>query len=202
MTILLIDSFDSFVYIIDDYLRTLGARTRVVRSNLVRLSRIAARPPDAIVLGPGPGHPRDTIYHDVLARFAGSIPILGVCLGHQAIGLAFGCEVGVLRSPRHGKTSPIVHDGRGCFSGLAPRLLVTRYHSLFVRVPPVLSDLRVTATSCDDSVVMGLRHVRWPIEGVQFHPESIATDGGHAMFENFLRLSCPAFRRRRLLSKS
>ncbi|GIJ79199.1 anthranilate synthase component 2 [Micromonospora phaseoli] len=186
MRVLLVDAYDSFTHIIDQYLRTLGAQTVVVRSRSRTSDQLAALRPDAVVLGPGPGHPAASGHVQLVHAFAGRIPLLGVCLGHQAIGLAYGGTVAVARHLMHGKTSVISHDGRGVFIGAPTSLTVTRYHSLIVAdpVPPVLE---VTARSSDDGYVMGVRHRRLPVEGVQFHPESVLTEEGFRLFDNFLR---------------
>lgn len=183
--VLLVDAYDSFSHIIDQYLLTLGARTEVVRSRTRTPEQLVALRPDAVVLGPGPGHPADSGHVELVHAFAGRVPLLGVCLGHQAIGLAYGAEIAVARNLMHGKTSPVRHDGRGLFAGAAEPLTVTRYHSLIV-TDPVPAELEVTATSLDDSYVMGLRHRTLAVEGVQFHPESVMTEDGLRLFGNFL----------------
>ncbi|PCG81910.1 aminodeoxychorismate/anthranilate synthase component II [Streptomyces sp. WZ.A104] len=184
MRVLLVDAFDSFSHIIDQYLRTLGAETEVVRSRTRTVGELVGSAPDAVVLGPGPGHPADSGHVELVHAFAGRVPLLGVCLGHQAIGLAYGAEITVARHLMHGKTSPVEHDGRGVFAGAVTPLDVTRYHSLIVSQPP--PELAVTATSLDDGYVMGLRHRTLAVEGVQFHPESVTTHDGLRLFENFL----------------
>jgi anthranilate synthase component 2 len=182
--VLLIDAYDSFSHIIDQYLLTLGAETEVVRSRTRTVDQLAASAPDAVVLGPGPGHPADSGHVELVHAFAGRVPLLGVCLGHQAIGLAYGATVEVAKHLMHGKTSPVEHDGKGVFVGAASPLTATRYHSLIVtgRSP----ELVVTATSLDDGYVMGVRHRTLAVEGVQFHPESVMTEGGLRLFGNFL----------------
>ncbi|MFH8407226.1 anthranilate synthase component II [Streptomyces sp. NPDC018019] len=185
MKILLVDAYDSFVHIIDQYLRTLGARTEVVRAGTRTADQLAAGAPDAVVLGPGPGHPLDSGHVELVRHFAGRTPLLGVCLGHQAIALAYGGRIEVADHLMHGRTSTVEHDGEGVFRGLPDRTVATRYHSLVVSRP--LPDvLQETATATDDGYVMGLRHRTLPVEGVQFHPESIMTGGGLRFFENFL----------------
>ncbi|WP_431782434.1 anthranilate synthase component II [Streptomyces chumphonensis] len=184
--VLLVDAYDSFSHIIDQYLLTLGARTEVVRSRTRTPQQLVALRPDAVVLGPGPGHPADSGHVELVHAFAGRVPLLGVCLGHQAVGLAYGAEIAVAGNLMHGKTSPVRHDGRGLFAGVAQPLTVTRYHSLIV-TDPVPLELEVTATSLDDSYVMGLRHRRLAVEGAQFHPESVTTEDGLRLFANFLQ---------------
>lgn len=185
MKVLLIDAYDSFVHIIDQYLRTLGARTEVVRSLTLSPDGLAAREPDAVVLGPGPGHPAQSGHVELVHRFAGRVPLLGVCLGHQAIALAHGGRIEVAEQVMHGRTSTVRHDGAGLFEGLGHTLEVTRYHSLIV-AEPLPEDLVPTAVAVDHGYLMGLRHRTLPVEGVQFHPESITTTGGLATLDNFL----------------
>ncbi|WP_326698621.1 aminodeoxychorismate/anthranilate synthase component II [Streptomyces sp. NBC_01754] len=184
MRVLLVDAYDSFSHIIDQYLLTLGARTEVVRSRTRTVAELVESAPDAVVLGPGPGHPAVSGHVELVHAFAGRVPVLGVCLGHQAIGLAYGGRVGVAEHLMHGKTSPVEHDGDGVFAGAVTPLTVTRYHSLIVTDPP--PELAVTATSLDDGYVMGVRHRTLAVEGVQFHPESVTTDDGLRLFGNFL----------------
>jgi anthranilate synthase component 2 len=191
MKVLLIDAYDSFVHIIDQYLRTLGARTEVVRSLTRSPDELAASRPDAVVLGPGPGHPADSGHVELVHRFAGRVPLLGVCLGHQAIALAHGGRIEVADHVMHGRISTVRHDGAALFEGLGHTLEVTRYHSLIV-AEPLPAELETTATAIDHGYVMGLRHRRLPIEGVQFHPESITTSGGLTMMENFLSMASGA----------
>ncbi|MFE2096310.1 MULTISPECIES: aminodeoxychorismate/anthranilate synthase component II [unclassified Streptomyces] len=186
MNVLLVDAYDSFTHIIDQYLRTLGARTEVVRSGTRTPEQLLAGAPDAVVLGPGPGHPADSGHVELVHAFAGRVPLLGICLGHQAIGLAYGAEVAVAERLKHGKTSPVTHDGAGVFTGLGTEVTATRYHSLIV-AEPLPEELTVTARAVDDGYVMGLRHRQLPVEGVQFHPESVTTLGGLRLLENFLR---------------
>lgn len=182
--VLLVDAYDSFSHIIDQYLCSLGATTDVVRSGTRTADQLLASAPDAVVLGPGPGHPADSGHVELVHAFAGRVPLLGVCLGHQAIGLAYGARVAVAKHLMHGKSSPVEHDGAGVFAGAARELSVTRYHSLIVTDPP--PELVVTATALDDGYVMGVRHRSLPVEGVQFHPESVLTDDGLRLFANFL----------------
>jgi anthranilate synthase/aminodeoxychorismate synthase-like glutamine amidotransferase len=198
MDILVVDAFDSFVYILSQYLMSAGATPTVVRSNELRLADINEMRPDAILLGPGPGHPADSGYVDIINEFAGDVPVLGICLGHQAFGLAYGAAIARQR-PMHGKTSKIRSDGRGLFSGIRTGFRATRYHSLVVAKDTMPDCLEVSAVSQDDGCVMGLRH-RWlPIESVQFHPESICTENGMLMITNFMDrcASYPAWQRLR-----
>ncbi|MDG4796533.1 aminodeoxychorismate/anthranilate synthase component II [Micromonospora sp. WMMD1082] len=186
MRIVLVDAYDSFTHIIDQYLRTLGAQTVVIRSRTRTSEQLAALRPDAMVLGPGPGHAAESGHVELVRAFAGRIPLLGVCLGHQAIGLAYGGTIAVARHLMHGKTSLVEHDGRGVFAGAPAQLTVARYHSLIV-ADPVPAALAVTARSVDDGYVMGIRHHSLRVEGVQFHPESVLTEDGLRLFDNFLR---------------
>ncbi|HTH97429.1 MAG TPA: aminodeoxychorismate/anthranilate synthase component II [Stellaceae bacterium] len=187
MRAVLIDAYDSFVHIIRQYLVSLGHEVVVRRNDLVAAGDIQALEPDYLVLGPGPGHPADAGYVEMIRALPETLPILGVCLGHQAIGLAFGARVARARRPVHGKPSAIAHDGIGCFAGHASPFAATRYHSLVVEEAGLPEDLIVTARSGDDGHIMGLRHRRRPIESVQFHPESIGTGNGIELFHNFIR---------------
>ena len=187
--ILLVDNRDSFVYNLARYVGELGHERVVLRSDQLDLDGIRARAPSHIVLSPGPGTPADAgISNAVVEHFAGRIPILGVCLGHLCLGEVFGGRVVRARRPLHGKTSPVTHDGRGVFEGLPNPLRAARYHALVLdpeRVPEVLE---VTARSEEDEV-MAVRHREVPVVGLQFHPESIASDAGHELLANFLRLA-------------
>ncbi|MEY9875822.1 anthranilate synthase component 2 [Streptacidiphilus sp. MAP12-33] len=189
MRVLLVDAYDSFTHIIDQYLRTLGAETEVVRSRTETPERLAERLPDAVVLGPGPGHPAESGHVELVHAFAGRVPLLGICLGHQAIALAYGGRVTVADRLKHGKTSEVSHDGAGVFRGLGGggqgTMKVTRYHSLIV-AEPLPDGLVASAHALDDGYVMGLRHRTDAVEGVQFHPESITTVGGLRLLDNFL----------------
>jgi anthranilate synthase component 2 len=186
--IVLIDNYDSFTFNLFHYLGSLGAEVVVHRNNKITVSEVMAAEPEAIVLSPGPGTP-DTagICLDLVAKAAPTIPILGVCLGHQAIGQAFGGKI-VRATPRHGKLSEIRHNGTGVFRGINGPLQATRYHSLVVERASVPAALRVNAET-DDKLVMGLAHEKLPVHGVQFHPESIASEHGHLMLKNFLDIA-------------
>ena len=184
----LIDNYDSFTYNLVQYLGELGAEVLVHRHDQIDVAGVAALRPTHLVVSPGPKTPDEAgISVDAIRELAGTVPILGVCLGHQAIGQAFGGRVVRGREPVHGKTSEITHDGRTVFAGLPTPMTATRYHSLVVD-PDRAPDLEVTAW-CDGDVVMGLRHRHMPVEGVQFHPESILTGEGKALLGNFLSLS-------------
>ena len=184
--ILVIDNYDSFTYNLVQYLGELGAKPEVVRNDAVDMSGISAMRPERIVISPGPGTPDDAgISLEVIRGLGSGIPILGVCLGHQAIGQAFGATVARARRQMHGKTSAVEHDGRGVFRGVPSPFSATRYHSLAVLADTVPEDLEISARA-DDGEVMGLRHRRWPVEGVQFHPESILTEHGKILLANFL----------------
>jgi len=185
--IVLIDNYDSFTFNLFHYLGGLGADVAVHRNDKISVSDVLAMGPDAIVLSPGPCTPTEAgICLDLIDRAASSIPILGVCLGHQAIGQAFGGKV-VRATPVHGKVSEIRHAGTGVFRGINGPLKATRYHSLVVERASLPSDLIVNAET-DDRLVMGLMHTSLPVHGVQFHPESIASEHGHLMLKNFLDL--------------
>ena len=185
--VLVIDNYDSFVYNLVQYLGELGAEPEVRRHDDVTLAELRALEPDAVLVSPGPGGPDDAgVSNEAIREFAGAgVPVLGVCLGHQCIGALYGGDV--VRAPHvmHGKTSTITHDGRGVFAGVPSPLTATRYHSLVVERSSVPDVLEVTAES-EDGLVMGLRHRTLPVEGVQFHPESILTESGHALLANFL----------------
>ncbi len=187
--ILVIDNYDSFTYNLVQYLGELGTQPLVRRNNEVTLDEIAALEPERIVISPGPGRPEQAgITLDVIKRFGPTTPLLGVCLGHQAIGMAFGGAVIRANAPMHGKTSAITHDGRGVFAGIATPLTVARYHSLVVDRKGWPQDLEISAQTEDDGTVMALRHREHPIHGVQFHPESIMTREGHHLLRNFLKV--------------
>ncbi len=185
--VLVIDSYDSFVYNLVQYLGELGAEPIVVRNDEVTVAEAGAIDPDGVLLSPGPGRPEGSgiICEAVTAFAARGTPLMGVCLGHQAIGYAYGAEVVAAPELMHGKTSPIEHSGVGLFAGLPSPLTATRYHSLTLDPESIPADLEVTATSAD-GVVMGIRHRVHDVEGVQFHPESILTGHGHDLLRNFL----------------
>ena len=184
--ILLIDNYDSFTYNLYQYLSELGADVHVVRNDQVSLEEIDALKPERIVLSPGPCTPREAgISNDVVRHFGPKLPTLGVCLGHQCIGDAYGATVGYAGEIMHGKTSLVHHDGKGVFRGLPNPLEGIRYHSLAVYRDTLPPELEVTAWT-DSGVVMGLRHSEYPIEGIQFHPESIMTQSGKELLRTFL----------------
>jgi anthranilate synthase/aminodeoxychorismate synthase-like glutamine amidotransferase len=185
--ILVLDNYDSFVYNLVQYLGELGAEPVVERNDRITIAQIRSMNPSAIVISPGPGRPADAGISIPLIRELGeSIPILGVCLGHQAIGEAFGGTVSRAGIPVHGKTSEVHHDGRTIFAGLDSPFTATRYHSLLVERENLPSCLEISASTAD-GLIMGLRHRTWPIEGVQFHPESILTGVGKQLLSNFVR---------------
>jgi anthranilate synthase component 2 len=189
MRLLVIDNYDSFTYNLVHFLGELGAELTVFRNDRITLDEIAAMAPEGIVLSPGPCTPNEAgICLALIERFSAQTPILGVCLGHQAIGQAMGGDV--IRAPElmHGKTSRINHKGKGLFRGLNSGFEATRYHSLTVKAETLPSVLEVTATT-DDGLIMGLQHRSLPVHGVQFHPESIASENGHALLQNFLNIT-------------
>jgi anthranilate synthase/aminodeoxychorismate synthase-like glutamine amidotransferase len=184
--VLVLDNYDSFVYNLVQYLGELGAEPIVHRHDVLTLDQIIDIDPDGVLISPGPGRPEDAgLTNEVIRHFAGKRPVLGVCLGMQAIGQVFGGEVVRAQQVMHGKTSLIRHQGAGVFAGLPNPLEATRYHSLIVDRASVPDVLEITAES-DDGLVMGLRHREHAVEGVQFHPESILTVGGHDLMANFL----------------
>ncbi len=184
--LLMIDNYDSFTYNIVQYFGELGEIVRTVRNDEITLAQIADMNPDRICISPGPKSPKDAgVSVDVLKEFKGKLPILGVCLGHQAIGEAFGGNIVRAKQVMHGKTSKIAHTGEGVFKGLPSPFTVIRYHSLAIERASLPSCLEVTAWT-DDGEIMGVRHKEFDIEGVQFHPESILSEHGHAMLKNFL----------------
>ena len=186
--ILVIDNYDSFTYNLVQYLGELGAEMHVARSREITVDDIEAIRPARILISPGPGTPDDAgVSLDVIKRFGGRVPLLGVCLGHQAIGQVFGGRVVRAPVPVHGKSANVAHDGRTIFKGLEANFVAGRYHSLIVERASLPACLEVSAET-DDGIIMGLRHREMNIEGVQFHPESILTNGGKEMLANFLAL--------------
>jgi anthranilate synthase/aminodeoxychorismate synthase-like glutamine amidotransferase len=187
--VLVIDNYDSFTYNLVQYLGELGAELRVIRNDTATVGDVKAVRPDRIVISPGPGRPEDAgITIPVIEECGDSIPILGVCLGHQAIGAVFGGRVVRAVVPMHGKTSTIDHDGRGVFAGIGGSFAASRYHSLVVADDGWPDALEVAARTQEDGIVMALRHKERPIHGVQFHPESILTGEGRTILRNFLRV--------------
>jgi anthranilate synthase/aminodeoxychorismate synthase-like glutamine amidotransferase len=195
--VFVLDNYDSFTYNLVQYLGELGAQVEVRRNDELTVEEVEALKPERILLSPGPCTPGEAgILVPLIRHMAGKAPILGVCLGHQAIGEAFGGQVVRAHQLMHGKTSKVDHDGKGVFAGLSTPLTCTRYHSLIVAEDSLPSSLAVTARTAEDrdgdragaSVIMGLRHRTLPIEGVQFHPESVLTEGGHQMIRNFLEM--------------
>ena len=192
--LLMIDNYDSFTYNLVQYLGELGARVKVYRNDEITLEQIAALAPEHLVVSPGPCSPAEAgISVAAIQAFAGRIPVLGVCLGHQSIGAAFGGRIVHAKRLMHGKTSPVHHEGKGVFHGLPNPLTCTRYHSLAIERDSLPECLEVTAWT-DDGEIMGVRHRRLAVEGVQFHPESIMSESGHALLKNFLaaRIAEPA----------
>lgn len=186
--ILVLDNYDSFTYNLVQYLGELGADPKVYRNDAITVDQIRELKPERIVISPGPGVPKDAgITIAAVRAFAGKIPILGVCLGNQAIGEAFGGRVVRAAQLMHGKTSEICHDSATIFRGLPYRFKATRYHSLIVEKDSLPETLEVSATT-PDGLIMGLRHREYPVEGVQFHPESVMTEHGKKLLENFLKL--------------
>jgi anthranilate synthase/aminodeoxychorismate synthase-like glutamine amidotransferase len=187
--LLVIDNYDSFTYNLVQYFGELGADIRVFRNNEITLDEIAALKPERIVISPGPGRPEDAgITVDTIRRFGPTLPLLGVCLGHQAIGMVYGGTVCRAAAPVHGKTSQVVHDGKGVFLGLNDPFEAGRYHSLVISNTDVPADLEVSARTKDDGIIMGVRHRTHPVHGVQFHPESVLTGEGKQILRNFLEL--------------
>ena len=186
--ILLLDNYDSFTYNLAQYLGELGCQVEVHRNDRISVEQIAQRKPERIVISPGPCTPKEAgICVELIQKLAGKIPILGVCLGHQAIGAAFGGKI--IRAPKlfHGKTSQIRHDGSGVFRGLPNPFTATRYHSLIVERKSLPRELQITAET-DDDIIMGMQHRKYPLMGVQFHPESVLTESGKQLLKNFLSL--------------
>ena len=199
--VFVLDNYDSFTYNLVQYLGELGAEIVVYRNDELSVDEVEALKPERILLSPGPCTPQDAgILVPLIQRMAGKAPILGVCLGHQAIGAAFGGRVVRAVKLMHGKTSAVEHDGKGVFAGLPTPLTCTRYHSLIVAEEDLPAELEITARSgsvnggsnvdkdSEESIIMGLRHRRLPVEGVQFHPESVLTEGGRQMIRNFMEM--------------
>ena len=192
MRVLMIDNYDSFTYILVQYLQELGAEVLVHRNDKIDLAGMEALNADRLMISPGPCTPNEAgISVDAIKHFAGKIPVLGVCLGHQALGQAFGGQVVRARTVMHGKTSPVHHTGKGVFRGLPSPYTATRYHSLVVDKASLPDCFEVTAWTLDDNgdmdEIMGMRHRELPLEGVQYHPESILTEHGHDLLNNFLK---------------
>lgn len=187
MKIILLDNYDSFTYNLLHYIGELGAEVAVYRNDKITVKELLAKKPEGIVISPGPGTPQQSgICLDLVKEASGKIPILGVCLGHQAIGEAFGGKVIRAPKPMHGKISAIYHEGQSVFKGLPIPFNATRYHSLIVERGSLPDCLEVTAVTADDGLIMGLKHKQHNTHGVQFHPESIASEHGHALIKNFL----------------
>ncbi len=185
--VLVLDNYDSFTYNLVQYLGELGASVHVIRNDVTTVEEIAEARAERIVLSPGPGRPEDAgVMMDVIRQLGGTTPILGVCLGHQALGAVYGGTVVRAAMPMHGKTSTIEHNGRGLFSGLTAPFLASRYHSLVVAEDTLPETLEITARTQEDGTIMGLRHRTLPVHGVQFHPESILTGEGKRILRNFL----------------
>jgi anthranilate synthase/aminodeoxychorismate synthase-like glutamine amidotransferase len=187
--VLVIDNYDSFTYNLVQYLGELGADVRVRRNDAVTAGEIEAMAPDQILVSPGPGRPEGAgVTVEVIRRFGPTTPILGVCLGHQAIGLVYGGTVCRALAPMHGKTSIVVHDGKGLFKGITEPFPAGRYHSLVISREHVPAELEVAAHTREDGTIMAVRHRAYPVHGVQFHPESVLTDEGRTILRNFLDL--------------
>jgi anthranilate synthase component 2 len=185
--VVVLDNYDSFTYNLVQYLGELGARVTVMRNDAVTVDALGRARPDHIVISPGPGRPEHAgVTMEVIRQLGRTTPILGVCLGHQAIGAVFGGSVVRAPAPMHGKTSTIEHNGRGVFNGLDGPFVASRYHSLVVSDEGFPGDLEVTARTQGDGIIMGLRHRSWPVHGLQFHPESILTADGRHILRNFL----------------
>jgi anthranilate synthase component 2 len=188
--VLLIDNYDSFTWNLAHRLGELGAEVQVVRNDAITVDEIVERRPSRLVLSPGPGRPEGAgVTVAALQRMAGRLPVLGVCLGHQALSTAFGGRVERARVPMHGKTSQVMHDASPLFAGLGDTFEVGRYHSLMIPRDGMPANFRIAAWTKDDDVVMGIRHEEWPVFGVQFHPESVLTPTGHRLLQNFLEIA-------------
>lgn len=191
--VIVVDAYDSFVHILVSYLQIIDCKVDVYRKDDVRLLHaIEESAGDILLLGPGPGHPADSGYDKLLRLNADRLPVLGVCLGHQAIGLHYGCQIDYARHLMHGKTSRISHDGQGCFKSFTEStFLAMRYHSIVVTDEDFPKEIEITARSDDDSYIMGIRHTSLKIEGIQFHPESIGTECGIHILQNFIAAYLP-----------
>ena len=189
MSVLVIDNYDSFTYNLVQYLGELGASVQVKRNDQITTGEIEAMRPAHILISPGPGRPEDAgISVDVIRQFGPATPVLGVCLGHQAIGVVYGGTVCRAAVPMHGKTSTVVHDGKGLFKGIAEPFQAGRYHSLMIALDSVPPALEVSAHTKEDGTIMAVRHRTHPVHGVQFHPESVLTDEGRRILRNFLEI--------------
>ena len=187
--ILMLDNYDSFTYNLVQYLGELGADIRVRRNDQVTVGEVEAMAPEQILISPGPGRPEDAgVSVDVIRHFGPSVPILGVCLGHQAIGVVYGGTVCRATAPMHGKTSTVVHDGKGLFRGITEPFIAGRYHSLVISNEQVPAELEVVARTKEDGTIMAVRHRAYAVHGVQFHPESVLTEEGRRILRNFLDL--------------
>ena len=187
--LLVIDNYDSFTYNLVQYLGELGAEIRVYRNDQVTGDEVVAMRPERVVISPGPGRPEDAgVTLELIRRQGATTPILGVCLGHQAIGMAYGGTVCRARVPMHGKTSAVVHDGEGVFRGISDPFEAGRYHSLIIGGDDVPADLEIVARARDEDIIMGVRHRAHPVHGVQFHPESVLTNEGQRILKNFMEL--------------
>ncbi len=187
--ILMIDNYDSFTYNVVQYFGKLGADIEVYRNDMITVDEIERKRPEALVISPGPCTPREAgVSVEAIRHFAGKVPILGICLGHQSIGFAFGARIVRAKKLMHGKASNVLHDGKYLFEGMKNPFSAIRYHSLVIDRESLPPELLVTAESEDDGEIMGIRHKEYPIYGVQFHPESILTEDGIKIIENFLKL--------------
>jgi anthranilate synthase component 2 len=185
--VLLLDNYDSFTWNLAHRLGELGAEVRVVRNDAMTVEAVEGLQPSRVVISPGPGRPETAgVSVDLVRRMAGRVPILGVCLGHQALSIAFGGQVVRALAPMHGKTSLVEHDGTRIFAGVATPFEAGRYHSLVIPRDAMPNGFMVSAWTTDAGIVMGIRHERWPVFGVQFHPESVLTPAGHRLLQNFL----------------
>ena len=185
--IVVIDNYDSFTYNLVQYLGELGAEVRVLRNDAVTVEQVRAARPDRIVISPGPGRPEQAgVTMATIAELGQTTPILGVCLGHQAIGMVYGGTISRANSPMHGKTSTVVHDRKGVFAGINEPFLAGRYHSLVIAPDSVPADLEVAARTKEDGTIMAVRHRTYQVHGVQFHPESVLTEEGRKILRNFL----------------